>query len=44
MGVELGRRLIEWSVARDGGRFVNGWKREEYLVSKEQGWGALMAP
>ena len=25
---------MEWSVARDGGRFDNGWKREEYLVSK----------
>ena len=25
---------MAWSVARDGGRFDNGWKREEYLVSK----------
>ena len=25
---------MEWFVARDGGRFANGWKREEYLMSK----------
>lgn len=31
----FGRRVMEWSVGRDGGREVGGWNNEEYLVIKE---------